>query len=322
MLSVQDLRVHFHSRRGVVRALDGVTLAIREGAALGLVGESGCGKSVFARTLMGLLPSYARLGSGSTIEFQGTNLLELTDRQRRAFCGPEMAMVFQDPMTSLNPVMRVGRQITEGMRVHLGTPHGEARDRALRLLTEVGIPQAEQRFRQYPHELSGGMRQRVAIAIALACEPKLLIADEPTTALDVTVQSGILDLLHRERQARSMTMILITHDLGVVAGRCDEVAVMYAGTLVEHGATGALFSHARMPYTQALLDSIPTLDRPTHQRLSSISGRPPRLIAPPPGCRFAPRCAHADPQCRSHAPAVTSEPGDAGPHRYACWHPL
>ncbi|NKC14269.1 MAG: ATP-binding cassette domain-containing protein [Gammaproteobacteria bacterium] len=337
VLYVASLRAHFHTPKGVVHAIDGVSLDIAPGRALGLVGESGCGKSVFARTVMGLLPSYARILPGSELRFQGQDLLALPARQRRALCGPEMAMIFQDPMTSLNPVMRIGDQIMEGMRFHLGTPKSEARARALELLTEVGIPQAEQRLRQYPHQLSGGMRQRVAISIALACEPTLLIADEPTTALDVTVQAGILDLLQREQRARHMSLILITHDLGVVAGRCDEVAVMYAGNIVEHADTAALFARTRMPYTQALLDSIPKLEQPPHQRLNSIGGRPPQLINPPDGCRFAPRCQYADAQCREALPPFIKDiyagdvydgdvsGGDAcggQVHGYACWRPL
>ena len=317
ILSVRDLAAHFHTPRGIVQAIDGVTLEVREGRALGLVGESGCGKSVFARTVMGLLPSYTRIDVDSTLEYRGTNLLKLSDKARRALCGPELAMIFQDPMTSLNPVMKIGAQITEGMIYHLGTPKPKARQRALELLVEVGIPQADQRLDQFPHQLSGGMRQRVAIAIALACEPKLLIADEPTTALDVTVQAGILDLLQREQQARSMTMILITHDLGVVAGRCDEVAVMYAGKIVEQADTKSLFANTRMPYTQALFDSIPKLDQVAHQRLNSIGGRPPQLINPPPGCRFAPRCGYAEDRCASDEPTLLD-----GAHRYACWRPL
>lgn len=317
ILAVDNLRAHFHTPRGVVQAIDGVTLNIREGMALGLVGESGCGKSVFARTVMGLLPSYARIDPSSRIDFLGSNLLTLPVKERRALCGPELAMIFQDPMTSLNPVMKIGDQITEGIIYHLGAPKAQARERALELLIEVGIPQADQRLEQYPHQLSGGMRQRVAIAIALACEPKLLIADEPTTALDVTVQAGILDLLQREQRARSMTMILITHDLGVVAGRCDEVAVMYAGKIVEQAGTKTLFANTRMPYTQALLDSIPRLDQPPHQRLNSIGGRPPQLIEPPPGCRFAPRCTYSEDRCTSEEPTLRD-----GAHRFACWHPL
>ena len=322
VLDVQNLRTHFHTPRGLVQAIDGVSLTVEKGIALGLVGESGCGKSVFARTLMGLLPSYARLHADSSLKFMGKELLALTDGQRRALCGPEIAMVFQDPMTSLNPVMRIGDQITEGMTFHLGVPKSQARARALELLVEVGIPQAEERLTQYPHQLSGGMRQRVAIAIALACEPALLIADEPTTALDVTVQAGILDLLQRERQARDMTMILITHDLGVVAGRCDHVAVMYAGKVVEYASTTTLFAQTRMPYTQALLDSIPKLDQPPHQRLNSIGGRPPPLISPPDGCRFAPRCSRAADPCRETEPPLRSVGAGTSTHRFACWVPL
>ncbi|MBT6274565.1 MAG: ABC transporter ATP-binding protein [Chromatiales bacterium] len=322
ILSVENLRAYFHTPRGVVRAIDGVDLSLTEGRALGLVGESGCGKSVFARTVMGLLPSYAKFGDDSHIKYRGTDLLALPDKARRALCGPEISMIFQDPMTSLNPVMRISDQVTEGMRFHLGYTKSAARAKALELLTEVGIPQPQQRLDQYPHQLSGGMRQRVAIAIALACEPKLLIADEPTTALDVTVQAGILDLLQREQRARGMTVILITHDLGVVAGRCDDVAVMYAGKIVECADTPSLFGQTRMPYTQALLDSIPRLEQPPHQRLNSIGGRPPQLINPPPGCRFSPRCKYSESRCAQEEPSLLADSNTGRSHHYACWSPL
>ena len=321
ILEIENLRAYFHTPRGVVQAIDGATLQVAEGIALGLVGESGCGKSVFARAIMGLLPSYTRIQHGSHMQFLGQDLLNLGPKARRALCGPEMAMIFQDPMTSLNPVMRIGAQIIEGMVYHLGIRRSDARGRAFELLVEVGIPQAEQRLDQYPHQLSGGMRQRVAIAIALSCEPKLLIADEPTTALDVTVQAAILDLLQREQRARAMTTILITHDLGIVAGRCDKVAVMYAGKIVEQASTKTLFESTRMHYTRALLDSIPRLDQPPHQRLKSIGGRPPQLIEPPPGCRFAPRCNAASDECIRSEPALVLNQ-DAKDHQYACWHPL
>ena len=320
LLELTDLSTHFHTPGGVVRAVDGVSLTLEEGRTLGLVGESGCGKSVLARTLMGLLPSYAVIGPGSEMRLAGRDLLTLTRRERRALCGRDMAMVFQDPMTTLNPVIRVGDQIAEGLTQHLGASRRAARRRAIELLAEVGIPQPDRRVDEYPHQLSGGMRQRVAIAIAVACEPRLLIADEPTTALDVTVQAGILDLLGRQQRERSMAMILITHDLGVVAGRSDSVAVMYAGRLVEHAPTRALFRRTRMPYTQALLDSIPKLDAPAHQRLPSIGGRPPDLIHPPPGCRFRPRCAAASASCERPPPLAAAEDDQA--HRFACWHPL
>ncbi len=320
LLELSNVSTHFHSPAGRVRAVDGVSFTLEAGQTLGLVGESGSGKSVLARTIMGLLPSYAEIPEGSAISFNGQNLLTLDRKERRAISGPGIGMIFQDPMTSLNPVMKIGQQVYEGMRHHFGTSRKEGRERAVELLTEVGIPQPDVRVDQYPHQLSGGMRQRVAIAIALACEPKLLIADEPTTALDVTVQAGILDLLQREQRDRGMTMILITHDLGVVAGRCDNVAVMYAGGIVETGTTRSLFARTRMRYTQALLDSIPRLDRPPHERLKSIGGRPPNLINPPAGCRFAPRCSHRLAQCDTDMPPITSDEQDAS-HRFACWHP-
>ena len=320
LLELTNVSTHFHSPAGRVRAVDGVSISLEAGQTLGLVGESGSGKSVLARTIMGLLPSYAEIPDGSAISFDGQNLLTMDRKARRAISGPGIGMIFQDPMTSLNPVMKIGQQVYEGMRHHFGTSKAAGRQRAIELLTEVGIPQPDVRVDQYPHQLSGGMRQRVAIAIALACEPKLLIADEPTTALDVTVQSGILDLLQREQRNRGMTLILITHDLGVVAGRCDQVAVMYAGGIVETGSTRSLFARTRMRYTQALLDSIPRLDRPPHERLKSIGGRPPNLITPPPGCRFAPRCAFADAQCESAIPPMQADEADAT-HSYACWHP-
>ncbi|WP_281017451.1 MULTISPECIES: ABC transporter ATP-binding protein [unclassified Minwuia] len=320
LLELTNVSTHFHSPAGRVRAVDGVSVSLEAGQTLGLVGESGSGKSVLARTIMGLLPSYAEIPKGGAITFDGQNLLTMDRKARRAISGPGIGMIFQDPMTSLNPVMKIGQQVYEGMRHHFGTSKATGRQRAIELLTEVGIPQPDVRVDQYPHQLSGGMRQRVAIAIALACEPKLLIADEPTTALDVTVQSGILDLLQREQRDRGMTLILITHDLGVVAGRCDKVAVMYAGGIVETGSTRSLFARTRMRYTQALLDSIPRLDRPPHERLKSIGGRPPNLITPPPGCRFAPRCAFADAQCEAAMPPMQADEADPA-HSFACWHP-
>ncbi|MEC9347834.1 MAG: ABC transporter ATP-binding protein [Pseudomonadota bacterium] len=320
LLRVEQLSTHFDTRAGLVRAVDGVSFHVDAGETLGLVGESGCGKSVLSRTIMGLLPSYARVPDQSRILFNGTDLLTLGRRQRRAISGPGLAMVFQDPMTSLNPVLRIGEQISESMRFHFGTPRAEGRRKAISLLGDVGIPQPEVRVDQYPHQMSGGMRQRVAIAIALACEPKLLIADEPTTALDVTVQAGILELLKDAQRRRGMAMILITHDLGVVAGRADRVAVMYAGRIVETAPVRELFARTRMRYTQALLDSIPRLDAPPHTRLNAIAGRPPSLIDPPAGCRFAPRCAAAQERCRVEVPDLSADSGCAA-HSFACWFP-
>jgi peptide/nickel transport system ATP-binding protein len=279
VLDVDDVSTWFHTPRGVVRAVDGVSLSLRRGRTLGLVGESGCGKSVLSRTIMGLLPASGVERRGRVV-YEGQRIDELDPAALRQLWGRQLAMVFQDPMTSLNPVMRIGRQITESLRFHLDMDKGEARETALTLLRSVGIPEPARRLRQYPHELSGGMRQRVVIAIALACGPHLLLADEPTTALDVTVQSQILDLLRDQQRERDMAMILVTHDLGVVAGHTDEVAVMYAGQIVEQAPTPTLFAAMRMPYTAALVRSIPRLDNARHSRLSVIAGRPVRPPLP------------------------------------------
>ncbi len=317
LLAVEDLHTHFRTPRGRLRAVDGVSFSLDRGQMLGIVGESGCGKSVLARTIMGLLPSNADVPPASRVLFDGRDLRRLSERALRHVRGRHIAMVFQDPMTSLNPVMTCGAQILEALTYHLRMSRRTARDRAVELFTAVGIPEPARRVDHYPHQLSGGMRQRVAIAIAISCEPALLIADEPTTALDVTVQAEILDLLKRQQRERHMALILITHDLGVVAGRTDEVAVMYAGRIVERAATTKLFAHTRMPYTEALLRSIPRLADPPHTPLQTIAGRPPELIDPPPGCRFAPRCRYAADDCRHVAPSLI---GDG--HAFACWHPL
>ena len=320
ILQVENLHTHFMTERGLVRAVDGVSFTLGHGITLGLVGESGCGKTILCRTLMRLLPPSARISPNARILFNGRDLRELSEKQLRAVRGREVAMIFQDPMTSLNPVMKVGAQISETLIYHLGASKPQARERGVELLRAVGISAPERRIDEYPHQLSGGIRQRVAIAIALACEPKLLIADEPTTALDVTVQSGILDLLRQQQRERNMSMILITHDLGVVAGRTDEIAVMYAGKIVERSSTEALFANTRMPYTQALMESIPHLDHPTHTRLKTISGQPPNLIYPPPGCRFAPRCTRAEELCHKDEPVLGSD--DESGHTFACWRPV
>jgi oligopeptide/dipeptide ABC transporter ATP-binding protein len=319
LLLVDDLKTHFILRHGTVRAVDGVTLRLERGKTLGVVGESGSGKTVLARSIMGLLTARNVERTG-TVHYAGHDLTAMGSKSLRALWGTEMAMVFQDPMTSLNPVMKVGRQITESLRYHLGMDKAEARDAAIAGLASVGIPAPEQRIEEYPHQLSGGMRQRVTIAIALACGPKLLFADEPTTALDVTVQAQILDLLANQQRERDMGMMLVTHDLGVVAGRADHVAVMYAGQVVEYAPTDALFANVRMPYTEALLRSIPRLDEPSHTRLQVIGGRPPDLISPPKGCRFAPRCPYVQDKCRSEMPPlIESEDSD---HLYRCWFPV
>jgi peptide/nickel transport system ATP-binding protein len=295
LLRVRDLATELSTPRGPLRAVDGVSFDLAQGETLGVVGESGSGKSMLVRTIMGLLPRNAT--TEGRIEFDGRDIRGLPPTQARRLWGTEIAMVFQDPMTSLNPVKRVGTHITESLRYHLKLNRADAQARAIELLDQVGIPDPEQRLRQYPHELSGGMRQRVTVAIALACEPRLLVADEPTTALDVTVQKQILDLLGRLQAERQMAMILITHDLGVVAGRADRVAVMYAGRLVETAPTTTLYEAVRHPYTEALLRSVPRLDQPSHHRLDAIGGRPPDLTDPPPGCRFAPRCRYAAEAC-------------------------
>jgi peptide/nickel transport system ATP-binding protein len=318
LLVVDDLRTTFLTPRGPLTAVDGVSIDLQVSETLGVVGESGSGKSVLVRSVMGLLPSSAAV-SGAVL-YKGTDTRRLSRRESRHFWGTQMAMVFQDPMTSLNPVKKIGVALTESMRFHLGIGRDEARGRALGLLQQVGIPAPERRLDEYPHQLSGGMRQRVTIAIALACDPALLIADEPTTALDVTVQKQILDLLSSLQAERGMGMILITHDLGVVAGRADRIAVMYAGRVVETAPTRTLFAAMRHPYTEALLRSIPRIEYQSHTRLEAISGRPPDLVNPPVGCRFAARCRYAQPRCLVEDPALmpSGEPG----HRHACFYPV
>lgn len=317
LLEVEDLRTEFSSPRGTVRAVRGVSFDLRRGRTLGIVGESGSGKSVLSRSIMGLVPSNAtRHGS---VRFAGQEILNAKPKVMRSYWGDQMSMVFQDPMTALNPVLRVEQQIAESLNEHLDLGKKETHETALKLLEQVGIPEPERRLRQYPHELSGGMRQRIMIAIALACGPKLLFADEPTTALDVTVQAQILDLLQEMQQDRQMAMILVTHDLGVVAGRAHDIAVMYAGRVVEKAPAKELFAHMRHPYTEALMRSIPKLDMDSHTRLDAIEGRPPDLVKPPKGCSFAPRCPYAQERCEEEDPML--EP--AGPdHEVACHFPL
>jgi oligopeptide/dipeptide ABC transporter ATP-binding protein len=308
LLEVENLRTHFFTREGVVRAVDGVSFSVEAGRTLGIVGESGCGKSVTALSLMGLIPKPpARIVEGS-VTFQGRDLTTLSEHELEDVRGREMAMIFQDPMTSLNPTLRVRTQITEVLDRHFGYSKDDARKRAIELLEEVRIPRAAERLDDYPHRFSGGMRQRVMIAIAIACNPKLLIADEPSTALDVTVQAEILDLLDDLRREHEMGMIMITHDMGVIAETADETAVMYAGQIVEQAPTEELFDHPEHPYTEALLDALPQLEGENVRmgRLRSIPGRPPDLIAPPEGCRFAPRCPHANLSdgCVEHLPEL------------------
>ena len=318
LLEVEGVVVDLPTPRGMLRAVDGVDLTLEAGSTLGIVGESGSGKTMLSRAILQLLPRRAKL-SGA-VRFDGQNTIRLPAEALRRLRAKSIAVVFQDPMTSLNPVLTIGSQLTETMREHLGLNQASAVARGIALLEEVGIPSPEQRMRAYPHQLSGGMRQRVAIAIALSCAPSLLIADEPTTALDVTVQAQILDLLAREQRTRRMAMVLITHDLGVVAGRTDDVAVMYAGRVVERAPTRDLFRRMRMPYTDALLAALPKLDAPPHTRVPAIGGRPPDPINPPPGCAFAPRCRFADAACNAAQPVLSAP--DHPTHHFACFRPL
>jgi oligopeptide/dipeptide ABC transporter ATP-binding protein len=319
LLEVEELKTAFQTDRGLVRAVDGVTFSLEEGKTLGVVGESGSGKSVLSRSIMNLLQKRGVERSGK-VTFDGVETTKLSQKESRKLYGTGMSMIFQDPMTSLNPVVKIGRQITESLRLHFDMNKDFARDTAEELLRSVGIPEPRRRLDEYPHQLSGGMRQRVVIAIALACGPKLLFADEPTTALDVTVQKQILNLLASQQRERRMAMILVTHDLGVVAGRTDDIMVMYAGQAVEKAPTRSLFSSMRHPYTAALLNSIPKTSDPSHTRLEAIPGRPPRLIDPPAGCRFAPRCTYATDECLTEMPPLIS--GEDPTHQFRCWHPL
>jgi oligopeptide/dipeptide ABC transporter ATP-binding protein len=319
LLEVEDLRVAFAVGGREIRAVDGVTYTVDAGQTLAIIGESGSGKTVGCRAIMGLLPAGAEI-SGSA-RLRGTELIGLSDGQLRKHRGSDMAMVFQDPARSLNPTMRVGKQITEAIKTHRKVSGKDAHDQAVELLRLVRIPEAERRFHEYPHQLSGGMRQRVVIAMALACRPKLLIADEATTALDVTTQAQIMELLLELQQELDMALVLISHDLGLAASYADEVVVMYAGKVVEQAPAKRLFGTGgtvRMRYTRALLDAIPHLERPAHTELPVVTGRPPDPSMLPPGCSFAPRCLSAAEDCTTKAPALTEHaPG----HRWACWHP-
>jgi peptide/nickel transport system ATP-binding protein len=307
LLEVTDLRTHFFTREGVVRAVDGISFAVEKGKTLGIVGESGCGKSVTALSIMGLIPKPpAEIVSGSVL-YEGRDLTKLSERQLEDVRGREIAMIFQDPMTSLNPTLTIGTQITETIRRHYDVSQAQANKKAIELMEEVRIPRASERLKDYPHRFSGGMRQRVMIAIALSCDPKLLIADEPTTALDVTVQASVLDLLDDLRHEHEMSMIIITHDMGVVAEAADDILVMYAGQVVEEATTLDLFDNPEHPYTEALLGALPQLEGEgvREGRLTAIPGRPPDLLDPPDACRFAPRCPYAGGDaCTEHAPEL------------------
>jgi peptide/nickel transport system ATP-binding protein len=318
LLEVQDLKTHFFTRDGVVRAVDGVSFSIQPGETLALVGESGCGKSVTSLSIMRLIASPPGRVVGGSIRFDGRDLLGLSEPGMRKVRGNEISMIFQEPMTSLNPVLTVGHQIAESLVLHRAMSRADAMDRTIELLRLVNIPEAARRAGEYPHQMSGGMRQRVMIAMALACDPKLLIADEPTTALDVTIQAQILDLM-RELQAKTGTAILlITHDLGVVAEMAQRVVVMYAGRKVEEAPVGELFARPRHPYTRGLMNSMPRLGagHGARQRLQEIPGMVPSLREPLAGCAFAARCTHAVDGCRAGVPAF--EPKAPG-HAVACW---
>ena len=306
VLEVQDLSVSFRTDDGVVRAVDGVSYAVRRGEVLGVVGESGCGKSVTNLAVMGLLAKPAGRVDGGSVRFEGRELLGLPEREMRKVRGNRIAMIFQDPMTSLNPFLSVEEQLAEVGVLHLGLTRPQAVARAVELLARVGISDPARRIRAYPHEFSGGMRQRVMIAMALLCDPAVLIADEPTTALDVTIQAQILDLLRELQRERGMAVVLVTHDLGVVAGVADRVVVMYAGQVVEEAPTPALFARPSHPYTSALLRSVPRVAGDAHARLAPIEGMPPRLDRELVGCRFAPRCALVRDACRAGAPPLVA----------------
>ncbi len=304
LLDVQHLQTHFFTRGGVVKAVEDVTFHIDQGETLGLVGESGCGKSVTSLSLMRLIESPPGKIVGGKILFQNEDITALPDDELNKLRGGKMAMIFQDPMTSLNPVYTVGFQIAETVKAHLKLDDRAAQDRAVQMLDLVRIPEARRRLNHYPHEFSGGMRQRVMIAIALSCNPSLLIADEPTTALDVTIQAQVLDLMKGLAQEFNTATLLITHDLGVVAGTCDRVAVMYAGRIVESGTTNTLFKNPAHPYTQALLNAVPRADMAPGTKLAAIGGQPPNLVNLPPGCPFAPRCRKAQDKCRQQNPVL------------------
>ena len=315
LLEVDDLKMHFHTRDGVVKAVDGVSYTLDAGETLGVVGESGSGKSVHALTMMGLVPMPPGKIEGGDVRFKGRSLLTMSTEERRKIRGNDIAMIFQDPMTSLNPVYRVGRQLAEPLMIHKSMNKKDAWARAVELLRLVGIPHPEQRVRDYPHQFSGGMRQRVMIAMALACDPDILIADEPTTALDVTIQAQIIELMQEIQQRTHSAIIMITHDLGVVADIADRVLVMYAGRPAEYGTTDEIFYRPSHPYTWGLMDSIPRHDITEKSALCPIKGQPPSLIGAPDACSFAPRCPYAKDVCYADSPTLRVLEGS---HAAAC----
>ena len=316
LLQVKDLRTQFFTQDGVVNAVNGVTFDLFEEETLGIVGESGSGKSVTALSIMGLIPQPPGKITGGEVLFRGKDLVTMPEEEMRKIRGKEIAMIFQDPMTSLNPVLKISRQIGEALQLHMHMDRAAARKRTIELLKLVGIPSAADRVDDYPHQFSGGMRQRVMIAMALSCNPKLLIADEPTTALDVTIQAQILDLIKRLKREFGTAVMMITHDLGVVAGMCDRVQVMYAGHLVEQASVEQLYADPRHPYTFGLIRSVPRLDEARKERLEPIPGLPPDLVNVPPGCPFYPRCSFHMPVCKEQRPLLRAVDGG---HSAACW---
>jgi oligopeptide/dipeptide ABC transporter ATP-binding protein len=318
LFEVDNLHITFDTKRGPLQAVRGVSISIRKGESVGIVGESGSGKTVMSRAAMGLLRGRKVHRTGS-VKIEGEELLTLSNEQIRDFWGLRIAMIFQDPMTALNPVRKVGSQFSESLVKRMNMSKDEAAKRTLELLALVKMPEPEKAVQKYPHQLSGGMRQRVMIAMAIACDPELLFADEPTTALDVTVQAQVLELLSELRERLGMAMVIVTHDLGVVAGHTDKIAVMYGGEIVEMASTPDLFANTKMPYTEALMESIPRLDRKRGDRLPTIPGSPPDPIAARTGCGFAPRCRYATDKCRTEHPELT----DAGNgHMYRCFFPI
>ncbi|MAT99221.1 MAG: peptide ABC transporter ATP-binding protein [Anaerolineaceae bacterium] len=317
LLEVENLQTEFHTAEGVVKAVNGVSYTLDEGEILGIVGESGSGKSVSVLSLLQLLPQPPAKIRGGTAVFDERDLLQMSAKEIRAVRGNEIAIIFQDPMTSLNPVLKIGKQIGEALRLHMGMSEAQARKRAIELLTHVGIPMAEQRVDQYPHQLSGGMRQRVMIALGLSCNPRLLVADEPTTALDVTIQAQIIDLVRNLQAETGMAVIWITHDLGVVAGLADKVVVMYSGHVVEYAPVDDLFEDTRHPYTLGLLASLPEVEGEETAELRTVRGTPPDLTKLPPGCPFAPRCDFVIDKCREQNPPLL--PMGQEDHFSACW---
>lgn len=321
LMEVKDLVVRFYTQEGTVYAVNGVSYKLNEGETLGVVGESGSGKSVHSLAIMGLIPTPPGKVESGEVLFEGRDLLSLPPEQMRLVRGKEIAMIFQDPMTSLNPVLKIGTQITESLKLHLGMTNNQARRRAAELLDLVGIPDASKRLDDYPHQFSGGMRQRVMIAMGLSCNPKLLIADEPTTALDVTIQAQIIELVKQLKQEFNMAIVWITHDLGVVAGVADRVSVMYGGRIMEIGPTKEVFQDTRSAYTQGLLDSLPRLDG-SNQKLVSIEGSPPDMRRPPLGDPFAPRNPYATERCFEEVPPLKPVEGGHPEHLAAAWYDL